>query len=108
PDPNVMVPLFRKFEEATWALTGKKYDQAAALLEELVQKDQENPIFRSSLAKAERLRGRPQRAIALYRDAIVFAPQDPQAWYNLAAAFQEAGDLPHAAEAVREALRRDE
>jgi choline-sulfatase len=108
PDPNIMVPLFRRFEEATWALTAKNYDQAAATLEALVREDPRNPVFRGSLAKAERLRGRPQRAIALYRDAIVFAPQDAQAWYNLAAAFQESGDLPHAAEAVREALRRDE
>jgi len=107
PDPKVMVPLFRKFEEATWASTAKRYDEAAAMLEDLVRRDPENPVFRTSLAKAERQRGRPERAIELFREAIAFAPKDPQAWYNLAAAFQEAGDLTHAAEAVREALRRD-
>lgn len=108
PDPKVMVPLFRKFEEAIWATTAKKYDEAAAALDDLVHRDPENPVFRSSLAKVERQRGRPDRAIALFREAIAYAPDDPQAWYNLASAFQEAGDLPHAAEAVREALRRDE
>jgi len=107
PDPKDMVPLFRKFEEATWATTAKKYDEAATLLEDLVKGDPENPVFRTSLAKVERQRGRPDRAIELFREAIAFAPDDAQAWYNLAAAFQEAGDLPHAAEAVREALRRD-
>jgi arylsulfatase A-like enzyme/tetratricopeptide (TPR) repeat protein len=108
PDPKAMVPLFRKFEEAIWATTAKRYDAAAGALDELVRRDPENPVFRSSLAKVERQRGRPDRAIALFREAIAYAPDDPQAWYNLASAFQEAGDLAHAAEAVREALRRDE
>jgi arylsulfatase A-like enzyme/tetratricopeptide (TPR) repeat protein len=107
PDPKIMVPLFRKFEEATWATTAKNYDKAGPILEDIVKRDPENPVFRMSLAKVERLRGRSQRAIELFRDAIAFAPNDAQAWYNLAAAFQEAGDLPHAGEAVREALRRD-
>jgi Tfp pilus assembly protein PilF len=107
PDPKEMVSSFRKFEEATWATTAKKYDEAAAILEDLVKRDHENPVFRASLAKVERQRGRPERAIELFREAIAFAPDDPQAWYNLAAAFQEAGDLRRAGEAVREALRRD-
>ena len=107
PDPKVMVPLFRKFEEATWATTAKRYDEAAVLLEDLMKRDHENPIFRASLAKVERMRGRPERAIELFREAIAFAPDDAHAWYNLAAAFQEAGDLKRAAEAVREALKRD-
>jgi arylsulfatase A-like enzyme/Tfp pilus assembly protein PilF len=106
-DPKVMAPLFHKFEEATWATTAKHYDEAASLLNELVESDKENPIFRSSLARVELLRGRPVRAIELYREAIAFAPDDTRAWYNLAAAFQEAGDMQRASEAVREALRRD-
>ena len=107
PDPKIMVPLFRKFEQATWATQAKNYGEARPLLEELVKSDPENPVFRMSLAKIERLTGRSQRAIELFREAIAFAPNDAQAWYNLAAAFQEAGDLPHAGEAVHEALRRD-
>ena len=106
-DPKVMAPLFHKFEEATWATTAKRYDEAVALLDDLVQRDKENPIFRASLARVELLRGRPARAIELYREAIAFAPDDTRAWYNLAAAFQEAGDMKRASEAVREALRRD-
>ncbi len=107
PDPKVMAPLFRKFEEATWATTAKRYDEAAAMLEDLMRRDPENSVFRATLAKVERHRGRAERAIELYRESVAFAPEDAQAWYNLAAAFQEAGDLPRAAEAVREALRRD-
>jgi arylsulfatase A-like enzyme/tetratricopeptide (TPR) repeat protein len=107
PDPKVMVPLFRKFEEATWATTDKRLDEAASILEDIVRRDPQNPVFRGSLAKVERQRGRTARAIELYREAIAFAPDDPQAWYNLASAFQQAGDMTHAGEAAREALRHD-
>jgi arylsulfatase A-like enzyme/tetratricopeptide (TPR) repeat protein len=107
PDPKTMVPLFRKFEQATWAMTAKKYGEAAVFLEELLRQDAQNPVFRSTLAKVERQRGNATRAIELYRESVAFAPDDAQAWYSLAAAFQEAGDLRHAGEAVREALRRD-
>jgi arylsulfatase A-like enzyme len=106
-NPAAMVPLFRKFEEATWATTAKRYDEAAATLSELVAKDPQNAVFRGSLAKVERLRGRADRAVALYRDAVAFAPDDPQGWYNLASAFQQAGDMTRAGEAAQEALRRD-
>lgn len=107
PDPKVMVPLFRRFEEATWATTDKRYDEAASILEDLVKQDPQNAVFRGSLAKVERLRGRADRAIELYREAVAFAPDDPQNWYNLASAFQQAGDMRRAGEAAQEALRRD-
>ncbi|MEO8379744.1 MAG: sulfatase-like hydrolase/transferase [Acidobacteriota bacterium] len=107
PDPKVMAPLFRKFEEATWATTGKRFDEAASILEDLVRRDPQNAVFRGSLAKVERLRGHGGRAIELYREAVVFAPDDPQNWYNLASAFQQAGDMTRAGEAAREALRHD-
>jgi arylsulfatase A-like enzyme/Tfp pilus assembly protein PilF len=107
PDPKVMVPLFRKFEEATWATTDKRLGEAATILEDLVHRDPQNSVFRGALAKIERQRGNTARAIELYREAVVFAPDDPQGWYNLASAFQQAGDMTHAGEAAREALRRD-
>ncbi len=107
PNPARMVPLFRRFEEATWATTGKRLDAAAAILEGLVKSDPENPVFRGSLAKVERQRGRWQRAIELYREAVAFSPGDARGWYNLASAFQESGDMKRAGEASREALRLD-
>jgi len=108
PNPKTMAPLFRKFEEAMWATTAKRLDEAAALLEDVVRRDPQNAVFRGSLAKVERLRGRPRRALELYREAVAFAPEDARAWYDLASAFQEAGDLKRSGEAAREALRRDE
>jgi Tfp pilus assembly protein PilF len=107
PSPAVMIPLFRRFEEATWAIGGKRLDEAARILDDLVKQDPQNPVFRASLAKVERQRGRPDRAVPLYREAITDAPDDPEAWYNLAMAFQETGDVRRAGEAVREAIRRD-
>ena len=107
PDPKQMVTLFRAFEQATWATTAKDFAKAGPILEDLVKRDPENPVFRAALAKVERQRGHSERAIELYREAVVFAPDDAQAWYNLAAAFQEVGDMPRAAEAVQEALKRD-
>lgn len=106
-DPKAMVSLFRRFEEATWATTEGRLDDAAAALEELVRRDPANPVFRSSLARVERQRGGLGRAVELYREAVAYAPDDPHAWYDLASAFGDAGDMKHAAEAAREALRRD-
>ena len=107
PDPKQMVPLFRKFETASWAINDKRFDDAAAMLEPLVGEDPPNPIFRGALAKVERQRGHERRAIELYRDAVAYAPDDAQSWYNLASALEETGDLAHAADAAREVLRRD-
>ena len=107
PDPKAMIALFRRFEEATWATTDGKLDEAAATLEELVRRDPPNPVFRASLARVEKQRGRMQRAVELYRDAVAYTPDDAHAWYDLASAFGDAGDMKHAAEAAREALRRD-
>jgi choline-sulfatase len=107
PDPKQMVPLFRKFEEANWATNDKRLDEAASTLEALVRQDPPNPVFRGALAKVERQRGHTRRAIELYRDAVAYAPDDAQSWYNLASALQESGDLAHAADAAREVLRRD-
>jgi len=107
PDPKAMVSFFRRFEEATWATTERRLDEAAATLEDLVRRDPANPVFRASLARVEKQRGGLKRAVELYREAVAYAPDDPHAWYDLASAFGDAGDMKHAAEAAREALRRD-
>jgi arylsulfatase A-like enzyme/Tfp pilus assembly protein PilF len=107
PDPKRMVSLFRRFEEATWATTDRRLDEAAATLEDLVRSDPANPVFRASLARVERQRGGMKRAVELYREAVAYAPGDARAWYDLASAFGDAGDMKHAAEAAREALKRD-
>jgi choline-sulfatase len=106
-DPKRMAPLFRKFEEANWALNDGKPEAAIGALREIVAADPRNAVFRASLARALRQAGKLSDAVPLYREAVALAPEDPEAWYNLAVALQEAGLLKEASTAVREAIRRD-
>jgi len=106
-DPVKMAPLFRRFEEATWALNGGREKEAIATLDQLVKDDAANPVFRASLARALRREGQLEPAIKLYREAVAISPSDAEAWYNLAVALQEAGHAQEGGIAIREALRRD-
>ena len=107
PDPRDMAPLFRSFEEATWATNDNRLDDAIARLRTIVAADPRNPVFRGSLARALRKKGDIGAAITLYQEAIAIAPDDPETWYNLAVALQEAGRAKEGAIAIREAVRRD-
>jgi arylsulfatase A-like enzyme/Flp pilus assembly protein TadD len=107
PAPQVMAPLFRSFEEATWATNDGRVDEAISILKTIVAKDTHNPVFRSTLAKALRQRGQLDAAIQLYQESVAIAPDDPEAWYNLAVALEEGGHVREAGIAIREAIRRD-
>jgi Flp pilus assembly protein TadD len=107
-NPRDMVPLFRKFEEAIWAIHDHRYDEARTKLTQLVASDPQNPIFRSSLARVERQTGHLADAVKLYRDAVAATPGDADAWYNLAVALQESGQKKEALIAIREAIRHDD
>jgi arylsulfatase A-like enzyme/Tfp pilus assembly protein PilF len=106
-DPKDRVALFRKFEEANWALNDGHADVATGLLEPLVRQDPGNAVFRGLLAKAWRRRGDLDRAVGLYRQAVAAAPQDPEARYNLAVTLQEAGRPEEARVAMMAAIQRD-
>src|SRR5205085_5197726 len=106
-DPVKMAPLFRRFEEATWALNDGRTKEALDALDQLVKDDPSNPVFRESLARALRHEGQLEPAIKLYREAVAMSPSDAEAWYNLAVALQEGGHAEEGAVAIREALRRD-
>jgi tetratricopeptide (TPR) repeat protein len=106
-DPRAMAPLFRRYEEALGMINGGRAADAVAPLEQLVREDPLNHVFRETLGRAMRQSGEPVRAIALYRQAVALAPQDADAWYNLASALQEAGYANEAAIAIDEAARRD-
>ena len=105
--PVEMAPLFRAFEEATWATNQGRLADAVAMLRPLVEKDPRNPVFRGSLARALRQQGDLGGAIQLYQEAIAINPDDPEVWYNLAVTLQEAGRNKEGGIAVREAVRRD-
>src|SRR6266545_4776716 len=106
-DPKEMAPLFRKFEEANWALQAGRLEEAALTLKPLVAADRKNSVFRGLLAETYRRQKDYPRAIALYRRAVADSPEDPDVRYNLAVTLQEAGRAGEAREALEEAIRRD-
>lgn len=58
-------------------------------------------LYATSTNRADR---RPERAVALARDALLRAPQDHHVWSTLAEAHYAQGDFPRAVRAAREAL----
>jgi arylsulfatase A-like enzyme/Flp pilus assembly protein TadD len=106
-DPRDMAPLFHKFEESVWAVNEKRTADALPPLEQLVHDDPRNSVFRGLLARAYKQAGRTDRALELYRQAVAIAPDDNDAWYELAVALQAAGRAKEASVVIHEALRRD-
>lgn len=105
--PREVVHLFRRYEEATWALNEGRLDAAIEQFRSLVRDDPSNAVFRGSFAKSLRSAGHVRESLEVYRESVALRPDDADAWYNLAAAFQDAGEHARAAESVREAIRRD-
>ncbi|MDQ6800235.1 MAG: sulfatase-like hydrolase/transferase [Acidobacteriota bacterium] len=99
-DPRAMAPLFRRYEEA-------QAENSIRDLEQIVAADPANPVFRSTLARAHKLAGSLDRAIALYREAVAIAPADPDGWYNLATALEEIGRADEAKKVATEGVRLD-
>ena len=109
-DPKTLVNLFRTFETAMAMINAGRGRETIAPLKQLVHDDPSNHVFRETLARALRQGGDSRRAIALYREAVALAPNDADAWYNLAVALQENGErgsAPEAAFALGEAAKRD-
>jgi choline-sulfatase len=106
-DPKTVAPLFRAFEEATALINAGRAREAVSALEQLVRDDTANHVFRETLARALRQSGEIQRAIALDRQAVALAPNDANAWYNLAVALEESGNTREGEIALSEAARRD-
>jgi len=104
-DPRAMRDLFRKFEDATTAMSSGHAQEAKTLAGELVVADPRNRVFRSTLARACRVTGDTSRALALYREAVALAPADGDAWYDLASALHETGATKETRAAIEEAVR---
>ncbi len=110
PSPVGKVDLFQRFEKAFNQLASNRpgdADAALSELEALVAADPRNSVFRGKLAQAWKERGRTDKAVPLYRQAAEDAPDDPEAWYNLATALQGAGQIAAAREALQKALHLD-
>lgn len=109
-DPKTLVSLFRTFEVAMAMINAGRGRETIAPLQQLVHDDPSNHVFRETLARALRQNGDSRRAIVLYREAVALAPNDADAWYNLAVALQENGESGNASEvafALDEAAKRD-
>ncbi|HET9227011.1 MAG TPA: sulfatase-like hydrolase/transferase [Thermoanaerobaculia bacterium] len=106
-NPVEVVDLFQRFERAHNQLAAGESEAALAELESLVAADPENAVFRGKLAQAWKERGQLDRAVPLYRQAADDAPDDPEAWYNLATALQQSGKIGEAREALTKAMHLD-
>ncbi len=106
-DPKTRIALFRRYEEANGALREGRARQAQAALQELVEADPGNPVFRGKLAQALREGGDLAAAVPLLRQAVATAPHDSEAWYNLGVALQEAAEWGEARQVLSEAARLD-
>jgi choline-sulfatase len=103
-DPRTMRDLFRKFEDATAAMS-RDPREAKQLAEQLVAADPRNRVFRSTLANVSRITGDMTRSIALYREAVALSPADGDAWYDLASALEQTHAIKEAQAAAEEAVR---
>jgi arylsulfatase A-like enzyme/Flp pilus assembly protein TadD len=101
-DPKDALPLWQRFEEASWARTRGEPEAAASALRDLVAQDPGNPAFLRALASALRLGGRADAAVRVLDDLTRAAPDDALAWHERALAQAAAGRL---AEAVASAER---
>jgi choline-sulfatase len=106
-DPREMAPLFRRYEEATWAIQAGRLREAISSLSQLTAEDPANSVFRLTLGRAYKQSGAIDRAIPLYREAVAMSPGDADAWYNLAAALEQGGRPAEAMKVAAEAERRD-
>jgi arylsulfatase A-like enzyme/Flp pilus assembly protein TadD len=106
-DPKAMMPLFRAFEAAHWAVVAGKLDAARPELERLVAADAANPAFVAQLAEICREAGDFPRAITLYRRAIELAPGDRNFRYNLGATLLMARQTGDAIAALDTAIALD-
>ena len=84
-DPKTMVDLFQRFEQANARLTSGDSQAAAERARGAGGRRSRQPrLPRQAGARPGASAGRLAKALPLYRQAAGAAPQDPEAWYNLA------------------------
>jgi arylsulfatase A-like enzyme/Tfp pilus assembly protein PilF len=103
-DPKDALPLWQRFEEASWAAA--RGDEAAALpaLRALVRDEPANAAFRRALSTALRRSGRAREAAALLARAPA---SDATAFYERALALADSGSIDEAIRSDERALALD-
>lgn len=76
------------------------YDEAAAVLSQVVQHTPDDALAKRNLAAVLMRGGKPQEALAYFRQATSLAPSDPGALLGLAQCLEELGGKAHLAEAA--------
>jgi tetratricopeptide (TPR) repeat protein len=103
-DPKDALPMWQRFEEATWASARGQHAEAVAALRRLVAERPANVAFRRSLAAALRAAGRAGEAAAVLEKAQADIGADALAWHELALALSAAGRADEALRAEERTL----
>jgi TolB-like protein len=91
----------RAFALLLWARG--RTEEAIERTEQARQVDPGNVVFTLASGDYRAQAGRPGEAVGLYRAAIEAEPEDPRAYFGLAAIFRSRGDVPRALESLRKA-----
>jgi len=103
-DPKDALPLWRRFEEATWAQARGEARPAITALRALVAERPDNTAFRRSLAAALRGAGRGREAAAVLAALGPRGGDDALAWHERGLALSAAGQAREALAAEDHAL----
>ena len=106
-DPRTMVDLFQRFEKANARLTRRRPRRRGERARGAGGGRSRQPGLPRQAGAAWRERGETAKALPLYRQAAAAAPRDPEAWYNLASALQEAGQPARRGRRIERALQLD-
>lgn len=87
---------------------GNRPAEAAALLQNLIERAGEHPVALNMLGLTILTEGRHGEAAGLFRRAIAADPNSPELWMNLARALREQGDDPAERQALEGALAIDQ
>ncbi len=74
PDPKDRITYWNQFERAQGLIRGKRFEEALASLQELLQSDPDNVVAMGSLANALQRTHQPEQALTVYKRMIEIDP----------------------------------
>lgn len=98
----------RALAAAREARRGNRSDEAAELLQSLIERVGEHPVALNMLGLTILAQAKHGEAAALFHRAIAADPNSPELWLNLARAFREQGDDAGERQALEGALATDQ
>jgi tetratricopeptide (TPR) repeat protein len=108
PNPARVIEAWTEFERALSSVNAGRAADALPALKALTVRFPRAAVFFGTYARALKDTGRPQEALAVYREAIANSEGDPALFHDLAVAAREAGDLVEAERAEQAALALDD